>query len=146
MLTLRRFGGTSVTSSPRSRMRPSSGCSKPAIIRSVVVLPQPDGPSIVKNSPSWISRSTPATAACLPNCLLTLSTVIAVGIRPTLRDSQPPAQLGADAVVAAQELPGERGVVEAQRGRDQHARPLAEDVGDVDAAREARRQREEDDR
>ena len=32
-------------------MRPLVGCSKPAIIRSVVVLPQPDGPSIEKNSP-----------------------------------------------------------------------------------------------
>ena len=30
---------------------PASGCSKPAIMRSVVVLPEPDGPSIVKNSP-----------------------------------------------------------------------------------------------
>ena len=30
---------------------PPSGCSKPAISRSVVVLPEPDGPSIVKNSP-----------------------------------------------------------------------------------------------
>ena len=32
-------------------MRPLVGRSKPAIMRSVVVLPQPDGPSIVKNSP-----------------------------------------------------------------------------------------------
>ena len=32
------------------------GCSKPAIMRSVVVLPQPDGPSIEKNSPRWISK------------------------------------------------------------------------------------------
>ena len=39
-------------SSPPSMMRPGSGCSKPAIIRSVVVLPEPDGPSSVKNSPS----------------------------------------------------------------------------------------------
>ena len=39
---------------PSSRIRPSVGCSKPAIIRSVVVLPQPDGPSIEKNSPLGI--------------------------------------------------------------------------------------------
>jgi hypothetical protein len=32
-------------------MAPEVGVSKPAIIRSVVVLPQPDGPSIEKNSP-----------------------------------------------------------------------------------------------
>jgi hypothetical protein len=30
---------------PASMISPSVGCSKPAIIRSVVVLPQPDGPS-----------------------------------------------------------------------------------------------------
>jgi hypothetical protein len=38
------------------------GSSKPAIIRSVVVLPEPDGPSIEKNSPSRTSRSTWSTA------------------------------------------------------------------------------------
>ena len=31
---------------------PASGISKPAIIRSTVVLPEPDGPSMEKNSPS----------------------------------------------------------------------------------------------
>ena len=36
----------------RGRPRPSVGCSKPATIRSVVVLPQPDGPSSEKNSPA----------------------------------------------------------------------------------------------
>ena len=49
-------------STPSSRIAPESGCSKPAISRSVVVLPQPDGPSIVKNSPPGISRSMPSTA------------------------------------------------------------------------------------
>src|SRR5438094_6087836 len=47
-------------------MRPASGRSKPAISRSVVVLPEPDGPSRVKNSPGAMSRSTPATAATSP--------------------------------------------------------------------------------
>ena len=36
---------------PSSRMRPSSGVSKPASMRSSVVLPQPEGPSSAKNSP-----------------------------------------------------------------------------------------------
>ena len=54
VLTLRLYGGTFETSSPSSRIWPSEGCSKPAIIRSVVVLPQPDGPSIEKNSPRRI--------------------------------------------------------------------------------------------
>ena len=35
------------------------GRSKPAIIRSVVVLPQPEGPSSEKNSPAWIERVDP---------------------------------------------------------------------------------------
>jgi hypothetical protein len=39
------------------------GRTKPAIIRSVVVLPQPDGQSRVKNSPDGISRSMPSTTA-----------------------------------------------------------------------------------
>ena len=51
-----------MTSSPWSRIRPAVGSSNPAIIRSVVVLPEPDGPSIEKNSPSRTSRSTPSTA------------------------------------------------------------------------------------
>ena len=33
------------------------GSSKPAIIRSVVVLPQPEGPSIEKNSPRSMAKS-----------------------------------------------------------------------------------------
>src|SRR3954453_22414166 len=49
-------------SSPPSRIRPASGRSKPAISRSVVVLPEPDGPSSVKNSPSPTRRSTLCTA------------------------------------------------------------------------------------
>ena len=40
------------------RISPSSSSQKPAIMRSSVVLPQPDGPSSVKNSPSPTSRST----------------------------------------------------------------------------------------
>src|SRR5947208_13159091 len=50
-------------------MRPSSGRSKPAISRSVVVLPEPDGPRSVKNSPAGISRSTRSTATTSPYVL-----------------------------------------------------------------------------
>src|SRR5215468_916394 len=50
-------------------MRPSVGASNPAIIRRHVVLPEPDGPSIEKNSPSRTSRSTPSTAVTVPNRL-----------------------------------------------------------------------------
>src|SRR3954468_15844189 len=64
-------------STPSRRMRPSSGRSKPAIIRSVVVLPQPDAPSSEKNSPLAMSRSMPSTAVTSPNRFTTPSTRIA---------------------------------------------------------------------
>ena len=62
MLTLRLCGGTRETSTPSSRIAPSVGVSNPAIIRRVVVLPQPEGPSIEKNSPAPIEKSASATA------------------------------------------------------------------------------------
>src|SRR4249919_501400 len=43
-------------------MLPDVGVSKPAIIRRTVVLPEPEGPNIEKNSPSRISRSMSSTA------------------------------------------------------------------------------------
>ena len=62
MFTSRLFGGAAVTSRPSSRTVPRVGSSKPAIIRIVVVLPQPDGPSMEKNSPVRMARSMPRTA------------------------------------------------------------------------------------
>ena len=60
-------GGRSVMSSSLSRTRPASGNSKPATQRSVVVLPQPLGPSSEMNSPSTVFRSRCAMAgAVLP--------------------------------------------------------------------------------
>ena len=53
-------------STPSSRICPSVGRSNPAIIRRVVVLPQPDGPSNEKNSPDGIFRLMPATAVKSP--------------------------------------------------------------------------------
>ena len=62
MLTSRSKGGASVTSRPRSRTVPAVGRSKPAIIRRTVVLPEPEGPRSVTNSPSPMLRSMPSTA------------------------------------------------------------------------------------
>src|SRR6187402_2027577 len=73
MLTGRLFGPTPAMSCPSIRMRPSLGTSRPASIRSNVVLPQPDGPSNAKNSPSSMARSTLSTAAKLPKRLETFS-------------------------------------------------------------------------
>src|SRR5580765_2855444 len=44
-------------------MPPASTSSRPASIRSAVVLPEPDGPTRTMNSPSAMSRSSASTAA-----------------------------------------------------------------------------------
>jgi hypothetical protein len=67
MFTFRSLGGTALTSAPRSTIRPSSGSSKPAIMRSVVVFPQPDGPSRQKNEPSGMAKDKSFTAVKSPN-------------------------------------------------------------------------------
>src|SRR5215472_18210925 len=54
-------------SAPSSRIFPAVGRSNPAIRRSDVVLPQPEGPSSEKNSPASIETSIPSTAATSPN-------------------------------------------------------------------------------
>src|SRR5438309_8500653 len=74
MFTPRLAGGTHVTSRPCNRIRPRSGVSNPAIIRKVVVLPHPEGPSIEKNEPAGISKETSFTATTSPKAFVTLST------------------------------------------------------------------------
>jgi hypothetical protein len=54
-------------------MRPLVGSSKPPTMRSVVVLPQPDGPSRAKNVPRGIARSSASTAVVSPKRLVTPS-------------------------------------------------------------------------
>src|SRR4030088_1874570 len=73
MLPGRRWGSTWAISLPSSRIRPSSGISKPAIIRNSVVLPQPEGPSSAKNSPALMSSDSRSTALKRPNFLTTAS-------------------------------------------------------------------------
>ncbi len=48
------------------RMDPPLGGTKPAIMRSVVVLPQPEGPSSTRNSPSFTSSETDCTTVLSP--------------------------------------------------------------------------------
>src|SRR5882762_6168091 len=62
MAMSRSFGGTSFTTLPPMAISPSVMSSRPAIMRSVVVLPQPDGPTSTTNSLSAMSRSMPRTA------------------------------------------------------------------------------------
>src|SRR5450432_938624 len=64
------------TSSPSSNILPEVGSSRPAIIRSVVVLPQPDGPRRQKNSPSLTVNDEFFTATNSLKALCRLSTLI----------------------------------------------------------------------
>ena len=48
---------------PSIEIDPTLGAMNPAIIRSVVVLPHPDGPSSDTNSPGARASETPSTAA-----------------------------------------------------------------------------------
>ena len=73
VLTLRWYGGVFDTSSPSRRMRPVEGDSKPASMRSVVVLPQPEGPSIEKNSPRAMAKCASCTATKAPKRFVTCS-------------------------------------------------------------------------
>src|SRR3989442_8516270 len=63
---------------------PDVGRSSPAIIRSSVVLPEPEEPSRTRNSPSRIERSTPSTAWSSAKCFLRfrISTPATVGPLP----------------------------------------------------------------
>src|SRR4051812_11178339 len=62
----RRLGFTLRRSSPSSRIAPALGSTKPAIICSVVVLPQPEGPSSETNSPFSTPSDSPSTATWSP--------------------------------------------------------------------------------
>src|ERR1700712_1090262 len=55
-----------------SRIDPDVGVSSPATIRSVVVLPHPDGPSSAKKDPLGMSRSRDRTAVKAANSLVRL--------------------------------------------------------------------------
>src|SRR3954467_12852031 len=67
----RLYGGSADIGAPSIRISPAVGCSKPAIIRSVVVLPEPDAPSSVRNSPDETLRERLSTALKSPNLLVT---------------------------------------------------------------------------
>ena len=53
-------------SRPPCRMRPLLCASSPAMMRSSVVLPQPEGPRKQTNSPLWMSRSIASSAVNVP--------------------------------------------------------------------------------
>src|SRR5438874_7482594 len=59
----RSFGARSFTTWSPIRSSPSLMSSSPAIIRSAVDFPHPDGPTRITNSPSWMSRFIRLTAS-----------------------------------------------------------------------------------
>ncbi len=63
----RRAAGIGAMSFPSTVTVPESANSKPATIRSAVVLPHPDGPSSATSSPGAISRLSPSSARVAPN-------------------------------------------------------------------------------
>src|SRR4051812_6282994 len=72
----RLFGVRSLTTRSPIRTTPPLMSSRPATIRSAVVLPQPDGPTNTMNSPSTMSRSSRSTAVVPSgNCFETFSNV-----------------------------------------------------------------------
>src|SRR3546814_5992323 len=95
----RRSGGRTLDGEDRTcpsiSIVPSVGGMKPATMRSVVVLPQPDGPRSETNSPSASSRSRWSTAVKAPKVLTTcLSTRRGISI-PSQHEVAPQ-QLHAD--------------------------------------------------
>src|ERR1700759_3422845 len=64
---------------------PAVGVSRPAIIRSAVVLPQPDEPTRIMNSPSAISRDRSSTATAPPGKRLVTESSVTPGMRGPLR-------------------------------------------------------------
>src|SRR6185436_7313426 len=72
----RKRGGTRIprsgddTTLPAMSISPDVGCSSPATQRSVVVLPQPEGPSKTTISPAGTAKLTPSIAGRpIANCL-----------------------------------------------------------------------------
>src|ERR1700730_13278799 len=90
----RRRGGTRIprsgdeTTLPAMLISPDVGCSSPATQRSVVVLPQPEGPSRTTISPAGTAKLTPSIAGRpIENCLRrsVTSSVAVMILRPRHR-------------------------------------------------------------
>src|ERR1700733_3970029 len=73
MAMSRSRGGRLLTTRSPIRTSPLVISSSPAIIRSAVVLPHPDGPTRHTNSPSWMSRLSLSTASAPPSYRLVRS-------------------------------------------------------------------------
>src|SRR5262249_35882313 len=138
MAMSRSLGGTSLTFSVPMKMSPPEASSSPAIMRSVVLLPQPDGPTSTRNSLSGISRLTFRTASTSSYFFETLRSatsamfdstppaIVATRLRPRLSRGCAGGQAG-DVVVHQKSVDEQRRRRGEQRAGHQHA-PLV-DVG-----------------
>src|SRR5438034_8075275 len=114
-------------SRPPRRIPPAVGTMNPAIMRNVVVLPQPDGPSSTTSSPCAISRSTPATARTSPYVL-----VSAVSCRRAI-GSKHARQL--DVVVRDQHTGADQHDLQQRNGGNRRVDPPLEILQDGDGER-----------
>jgi hypothetical protein len=87
------LGSTSLTTLSAMRISPPLISSSPAIIRSNVLLPQPDGPTSTVNEPCAISISTPCRISTSPKRLVT-ERMLTLAIEGNLRVSLRRAVLG----------------------------------------------------
>src|SRR5713226_9059816 len=86
MPTLRRCTGTRVIGRSSRNISPASGCSSPATIRNVVVLPHPLGPSSATMLPGSIVKYSRSTALVLPNSLVSSRSRTAAGAASAAKD------------------------------------------------------------
>ena len=80
-----------------TKMLPDVGSSSPAIIRKVVVLPQPDGPRSAKNDPCGMTNERSSTALKSPYVLVRFfnikSPFAEVDASTAIRRYQPPIEM-----------------------------------------------------
>src|SRR5436190_8131482 len=83
----RSIGWRSFTTRPPMRISPPLSSSSPAVSRSTVVLPEPDGPTRTSSSPSAISRSTLSTATMPPGNVFVMPARVTSAISASVRVS-----------------------------------------------------------
>ena len=86
MAMFRSFGLSSSIWLPSTQISPVSISSRPAMARSRVDFPHPEGPTSATNSPDWISRSKLGITVSSPKLfLIFLSSREAISIFPAAR-------------------------------------------------------------
>src|SRR5215211_6726818 len=125
-------GATRLTTRSPIRISPSVTDSRPASIRSAVVLPEPDGPTSTRNSPSAAASVSSRTASTASKRLVTSSYSTRATRLPLDRAREH----------AADEVPLEEDVEhDDRRGDDHGARGEQREVGRVPAREERQAER-----